>query len=58
MNNSTSVAKYYLYIINKETGFSHLADISNSKKEIDNTIEMWKKIKLDKHFKFIIQKNY
>lgn len=58
MNKNTSITKYYLYVINKETGFSHLADISNSKKEIDDTVEMWKRIKLDKNFKFIIQKNY
>lgn len=57
MNKNTSIT-YYLYVINKETGFSHLADISNSKKDIDDTIEMWKRIKLDKNFKFIIQKNY
>ena len=58
MNKNTSIAKYYLYVINKETGFSHLADISNDKKEINDTIEMWKRKKLDKNFKFIIQKNY
>lgn len=58
MDKNNFPAKYYLYAIHKEFGFSHLTDISNSKKEIENTINEWKRKELDKSFEFVIQKNY
>jgi len=50
------IVKYYLYLIHKKNGLSHLSHISDKKEEIDDIINIWKKYGLDKDFNFKIQK--